>query len=183
MVFVGVILILIGISALTGIPFFNFIFAVVLIVIGVRLIMGRPFGGPAAKWEGKAREWGDQTAREWKNRKQSVYGADTIDEVAVFSPLNKGFTGAHFTGGKIVAVFSSAEIDLSGATAEGSTVEIEVSSVFSSVEITIPKDWNVRPSPSVFLGNVDTHQAPDGEGSITFVIRGEAVFGEIEIRK
>ena len=34
---VGIILIFIGLSAVTGIHFFNFIFAIVLIVIGIRM--------------------------------------------------------------------------------------------------------------------------------------------------
>ena len=38
---VGIILILIGISALTGIPLFGFLFAVVLIAIGIRMIAHR----------------------------------------------------------------------------------------------------------------------------------------------
>jgi predicted membrane protein len=175
---IGIILILVGVSALTGISLFNFIIAIVLIAIGIRMIAGRSMGGPGS-WQ-----WHHHGGPDPHHGHGTVSSGDNrIDEVAVFSSLNKAFTGNNFKGGKIVAVFSSAEIDLTGVTAGGSSVGLEVSSVFSSVEITIPKSWNVRSSASMFLGNVDTHQAPDGDGSVTLTLRGEAVFGEIEIRK
>jgi hypothetical protein len=110
-------------------------------------------------------------------------GERSIDEVAVFSPLNKAYTTEHFKGGKIVMVFSGGEIDLTHATADGSEIHLEVSSVFSGVRITVPKDWKVVSTANVFLGNVDTTAAQGGDGSVTLHLHGEAVFGEIEVRK
>jgi predicted membrane protein len=167
---VGIILILIGLSALTGISLFNFFVAIVLIAIGVRMIMGRSMGGPEWKWHDH-------------HGQGTVSGDDTVDEVAVFSPLNKAFSSQHFKGGKLVLVFSGGDIDLTGVKVDGSEVQLEISSVFSGTDILIPREWNVRSRVSVFAGNVDTHAAPDGDGSVTLTLRGEAVFGQIEIRK
>jgi len=80
-------------------------------------------------------------------------------------------------------VFSGGEIDLTQIKTDATEIDLEVSSVFSSIEITVPKDWNVRSTAAAFLGNVDTHAAQGGDGSVTLTIRGEAVFGEIEVRK
>ena len=72
------------------------------------------------------------------------------DEVAVFSPLNKTYTAEHFKGGKIVMVFSGGEIDLTRAKIDGNDVHLEISSVFSGIEITVPKDWKVAPPRTSF---------------------------------
>lgn len=174
-IIIGVILILVGLSAIIGVSLFKFIFAIILIAIGIRVIVGHPMGGPAS-WRWHHHDGDDPH--------HAISEDDRIDEVAVFSPLNKSFTSQHFKGGKIVAVFSSAEIDLTKVATDAAEIDLEISSVFSSVEITIPRDWKVKSVASIFLGNVDLHQAQsDGVGSITLTIRGEAVFGEIEVRK
>ena len=166
---IGILLIVIGISALTGISLFNFIFAIILIAIGIRMISR---GSVRGAWRWERSHQGSTTSTE-----------RSIDEVAVFSPLNKSFTTENFKGGKIVMVFSGGEIDLAQVKTDSTEIELEVSSVFSSIEITIPKEWNVKSTANVFLGNIDTHQAPDGDGNVTLTIRGDAVFGEIEVRK
>jgi hypothetical protein len=174
MTIVGIILIVIGISALTGISLFNFIFAIILIVIGIRLITGRSWGGPENWYWHHHNHGGSAT--------QSA--DDYIDEVAVFSPLNKAYTTEHFKGGKFVMVFASGEIDLTGVKTDATAIDLEVSSVFSSIEITVPQDWKVVTSGvKIFAGNVDTHQAQGGDGPVTLTLRGDATFGQIEVRK
>lgn len=179
---IGIILILIGVSALTGISFFNFIVAIVLIMIGIRMVAGR-------SWHGAWR-WNDHP-HEHRNNFSSASDEDRIDEVAVFSPLNKSFTSEHFKGGKIVMVFSGGEIDLTQVKMVGVEVDLEISSVFSDIRIIIPKNWKLRTSAAAFLGSVDVQQAQgssDGDGgdasnSVILNLRGEAAFGNIEVRK
>jgi predicted membrane protein len=175
---VGIILILIGISALTGIPFFGFLFAVVLIAIGIRMIARRSVH---SGWH-----WDDYDHDHDYNHDHTHKPASSersIDEVAIFSPFNKSYTTEHFKGGKIVMVFSGGEVDLTQAKADGSEIHLEVSSVFSGVRITVPKDWKVKSTANVFLGNVDTSAAQGGDSTATLHLHGEAVFGEIEVRK
>lgn len=193
MTIVGIILILIGLSALTGLPLFNFIFAVVLVIIGIRLIMGHGFGfGGPRNWRrgnnGSAND-GDQSQDQGhayhghSYESQRASSEDWLNEVAVFSPLNKQNTSQNFKGGKIVMVFSGGTLDLRGAKAAGNEVELEVSSTFSSIEIIIPRNWKVRSMADAFAGHVDTRAAQDGEGEVTLILRGSAAFGEIEILK
>jgi predicted membrane protein len=173
---IGIILILIGVSALTGIPFFGFLFAVVLIAIGIRMISRRSVSS-GWHWDDYSHDYDHNHAHE------AAPGERSIDEVAVFSPLNRSYATEHFKGGKIVMVFSGGEIDLTQAKADGTEIHLEVSSVFSGIQITIPKDWKVTSTANVFVGNVDTSAAQGGDSSVTLHLHGEAVFGEIEVRK
>ena len=168
---IGVLLIIIGISTLTGIHFFNFIFAFILIGFGIKLI--------SPHWNHGPKRWPDTHHAKPEN---NVSSEDKLNEVLVFSPLNKTVISEHFAGGKIVMVFSGGELDLTQVKTDRTEINLEVSSVFSSIEIIIPKDWKVRTSAAAFLAHVDTHQAQGGDSNITLVIHGDAVFGEIEVR-
>jgi predicted membrane protein len=161
----GIILILIGLSALTGLPFFGIFFALALIALGIRMIVRR---SPRGAWH-----WDEA---------QTASGDRSIDEVAVFSALNKSFTTQSFKGGKIVVVFGGGTIDLTQAKAEGE-VHLDVSSVFGGIEIIVPKEWKVTSTANAFIGDVDIHQAHGGEGATTLVLHGDAVFGGIEVKK
>ncbi len=163
---VGIILILIGI------PFFGFLFAVILIAIGIRMIARRSVH---SGWH-----WDDY---DHGHTHKATSGERSIDEVAIFSPLNKSYTAEHFKGGKIVMVFSGGEVNLTQIKTDETEIHLEVSSIFSGIEIVVPKDWKVVSTANVFLGNVDTSAAQGGDGSTTLIIHGEAVFGEIEVRK
>jgi predicted membrane protein len=169
---IGIILICIGVTALTGIPVFGFFFAVILIYIGIRMISRRSVRS-GWHWDDYNCDHGTKTPSDERS----------IDEVAVFSPLNRSYATEHFKGGKIVMVFSGGEIDLTQAKADANEIHLEVSSVFSGVHITIPKDWKVVSTANVFLGNVDTSAAQGGDGTVILHLHGEAVFGEIEVRK
>lgn len=175
---VGIILILIGISALTGVPLFGFIFAVILIAIGVRMIVRRS-GGSGWHWD----DYCYDHNHDHNHAHKVASGERSIDEVAVFSPLNKTYTAEHFKGGKIVMIFSGGEIDLTQAKADGTEIHLEVSSVFSGIHIAVPKDWKVISTANVFLGNVDVSAAQGGDGIVTLHLHGEAVFGEIKMQK
>jgi predicted membrane protein len=170
---VGIILILIGVTALTGIPLFGFFFAVILIYIGIRMISRRSVNGG---WHCDAHHNHDYSVK-------IAPGDRSIDEVSVFSPLNKSYTTEDFKGGKIVMVFSGGEVDLTQSKADGTEIHLEVSSVFSGIRITVPKDWKVVSTANVFAGNVNTSAAQGGDGVVTLHLHGEAVFGGIEVRK
>ena len=79
-------------------------------------------------------------------------------------------------------VFSGGELDFSQVKTDQNEVHIEVSSVFSSIEMIVPKEWKVRSNAKAFMAHIDTHAAQSGEGNVTLIIHGDAVFGEIEVR-
>jgi hypothetical protein len=163
---IGIILILLGASALTGVPLFNFIVAVVLIAVGLRLITGR------------------SSPHVWHIDNPTMTSGDNdIDEVVIFSGLKKSFTSTHFKGGKVVMVFSGGDLDLTRVKTDGVAIDLEVSSVFSHTRIIVPNNWNIRSVANAFLGIVNTSAAREGSGPVVLTIHGEAAFGEIEVRK
>ena len=101
-IIIGVLLILIGISALTGLALFRFAFAAFIIVLGVHILMGRE--ERHKKYHASSDEL-------------STTSDDLLNEVAIFSPLNKHVTSQVFKGGKVVVVFGGGDIDLSKAKA------------------------------------------------------------------
>lgn len=178
MLIVGIILILIGLSILTGTHFLSLIIALVIIAIGVRFIVRRS-GGDFWDWHGHPTPhrggWGG-----FGNPNASH--EDTLNEVIVFSALNKKIISDNFSGGKIVMVFAGGELDLTDVKTTRSEIDLEISCTFSSIEIIIPKEWKVRSNAKVALGAVDTHAAQGGDGMVTLVIKGDVVCGEIEVR-
>jgi predicted membrane protein len=154
----GLLLVLIGISALFGIELFKFVFAVALIVIGVRILMRRShhqFSGEGV-----------------------VEASDYLDEVAIFSPLHRNVSSSAFRGGKILLIFSGAEIDLRNATlAPGSSLEI--TAIFSGARVFVPRDWNVESRGAAVLGGFANH-AEHG-GGFSLIVTGSAIFGGVEI--
>lgn len=183
MIFVGIILILIGLSALTGISLFNFLFAIILIVIGVRLIVGRSWNS-AWDWHWHHHDNDNYHHDHYHSHHHAtVSDDDWINEVLVFSPINKSFTSQSLKGGKITMVFSGGEVDLTRVKTNATEIDLELSSVFSDLTVTVPADWKVRSAAAAFAGNVDTYRAQGGDGPVTLTIRGQAVFGNIEVRK
>jgi hypothetical protein len=164
---IGIILILAGISALTGVSLGGFIVAIILIAIGIRILSR---GSARGSWH-------------WEHCHHIPSGEMSVDEVAIFSPLNKAVATDNFKGGRIVMVFSGGEIDLSKVKTDRTEIELEVVSVFSGVEVIVPKDWKIKTNANVFLGNMDAHTVQGGEGGVTLTIHGSAVFGDIEVRK
>ena len=80
-------------------------------------------------------------------------------------------------------VFSGGEVNLTQIKTDETEIDLEISSIFSGIEIVVPRDWKVVSTANVFLGNVDTSAAQGGDGFVTLHLHGEAVFGEIEVRK
>jgi predicted membrane protein len=167
-VFIGLLLIAIGLGVLTGVSMFKYVFAAALIVIGIRMIIGQSF------WESSQR-----------NSEPVTLASDEemIDEVAVFSPLTKAIDSQNLKGGKVVGVVSSCEIDLTQAKARGRDVYFEVSSIFSNVKILIPKNWTVQSRANVFLGKIEIPDVVGEDSPVTLHLSGRAICAEIAVRR
>ncbi len=161
-IIIGIFIILLGISALTGISLFNFFFALILIAIGIRILAGRKQG--SVHWDEK-----------------SISHENDLNEVAVFSPLNKEVVSENFAGGKIVLIFAGGEVDLRKAKAAGKTVDLEIVAIFGGAKIMIPKEWTVNTSKNVaVLGGV-SNETEKGTSDIVLNLKGAAIFGGLEI--
>jgi predicted membrane protein len=154
---IGVILIIIGLSALFGDFLFKLAFAIILIAIGARILM----------------------RNSWKWRGHSEAQEDYINEVGIFSPLNKNITSNNFRGGKIVAIFSGGEINLSQVKTSHVGVSMEIVAIFGGAKLIVPKDWKVISSGSGIIGGFNNRT--QGTGNVTLHLKGVAIFGGVEV--
>lgn len=158
----GLIIIFIGISALLGVFLVKFIFALILIAVGIRIISGRR----------RHRDWDAKT----------ISGEDTINEVAIFSPINKIIKTDNFKGGKMVMIFSGGQLDISGVKTSEKEIDLEFVAVFGGGKLIVPKGWRVNSQGTAIFGgyNNRTEKQEGGENTV-LNIKGAAIFGGIEI--
>ncbi len=162
-IIIGILIIIIGLSALTGLSLFKFAFALILIIIGIRIISGG--------------SWRDH---HWDFSQKFVSNEDFLNEVVIFGPLRKTIKSENFKGGKIVAVFGGGEVDLSQVKAAEKTVNLEVVAVFGGGKIIIPKGWKVNSQGTAIFGGYNS-RVESGDGEIVLNIKGAAIFGGVEI--
>ncbi len=158
---IGLIFILLGITALTGINLGRFIGPAVLIVIGIIILSGRNYG--------------------FSKGKTSSTAQDSLNEVLVFSGTQKRVVSENFKGGKIAAIFGGADFDLTDAKIKEKTAELEVVAVFGGVQLKVPKNWIVKSEAVGILGGVDDKTKPE-EKTVELHLRGAAIFGGIEVK-
>lgn len=173
------------------------IWGVFLLIAGVLLQLGI-LGIVRLSWEvvwpviiicvGLSLMWGSIRARKARDgREQVSTGPGALNEVAVFSGVEKRIMGKNFRGGRLVAIFGGIEIDLWQADMEGDTAILHVDAIFGGVELRVPDTWLVASEgQGIFGGYSDTTRLnPTSDPSHprkTLVVRGMALFGGVEIR-
>lgn len=159
---IGIILVLIGISALLGLYLFKFIFAVVVISLGIKLL------SRAGK------------KKSWNLSKPTSSTEDFINEVLVFSPINKIIKSENLREGKVVMVFAGGQIDLREAKTLQKEINLEFVCIFGGVKIMIPKNWRVNTQGTAIFGGYDK-KTEEENTEVVVNLRGSIIFGGIEI--
>jgi predicted membrane protein len=173
------------------------IWGVCLLLAGVLLQLGQ-FGLVHVTWAllwpiliigvGLTLMWGSFKAKKSvEGRGETVTGPGALNELAIFSGVEKRIMGKNFRGGRLVAIFGGIEIDLWQAEMEGDTAVLHVDAIFGGVELRVPDTWMVSSEgQGVFGGYSDsTHLRPPTDPAATrktLVVRGMALFGGVEIR-
>jgi len=107
---------------------------------------------------------------------------DHVNIDATFSGIRLQNDSRSFKGGRIEATFGGVELDLSQAAMEAPEAVLEVAARFSGIELRVPRDWlvvvNMRPT----MGAVNDHTVPPMNPAHRLVLRGETVFGGVEIK-
>ncbi len=112
--------------------------------------------------------------------------ADSIDEVSIFSGIEKSVTSKSFRGGKITSIFGGSEINLTQAVLSEGPNSIEMVAIFGGATLIVPPDWDVKVDvTAVFGGFTDkrykrTDLATDPNK--TLIIHGAVIFGGGEIK-
>ena len=110
--------------------------------------------------------------------------ADDLNISQVFSGSARKIESQSFRGGSAEVVFGSAEIDFRGARLAGGQATLALSAVFGSIELKVPRDWDVVLEGTPVLGSIESRRAaPDVPKTQTLHIKGSAVFGSIEVKE
>jgi len=144
-----------------------------LLVIGVAVILGAT--------RGKARR---KEARRSDAPVEAI-GPGGLDLKVTFGERAQAVSDQNFPGGRISAVFGTANVDLAQAGLANGEAEINVSATFASVVIRVPSDWRVDLRVNVTLADAaDKRPQPAPDSSTgTLVVTGSATFGSVEIRR
>lgn len=112
--------------------------------------------------------------------------ADTIDEVTIFSGVEKSVTSKNFRGGKITSIFGGSEINLVQAELTEGQNSIEMVAIFGGATLIVPPDWDVKVDvTAVFGGFTDKrYKRTDftADPKKTLIIHGAVIFGGGEIK-
>ena len=79
-----------------------------------------------------------------RGRDRTDLSSPFIDEVAIFSGMEKKVTSENFKGGKTTAICGGADIDLRDADLAPGNNEIDMFAMFGGTSFTIPHDWTVN---------------------------------------
>lgn len=163
MLFVGVGLVLLA-SNLFGWSLWGILWPTVLIGAGVSMLRGKA-----------PHKWSSGSGRD---------DAERVDEVVLFSGLEKELTSQQFRGGKVVCVFGGADLDMSKAKLAKKTVEFEVVCVFGGVEIKAPVDTKVEIEGLPLFGGWENRVGAEKKSAKlrTLKINGVVAFGGVEVR-
>jgi predicted membrane protein len=115
---------------------------------------------------------------------RSEVGGDDLNINQVFSGTARKIESQNFRGGKADVVFGSAEIDLRSARLAGGQAVLVLSAVFGSIEVFVPRDWQVVLEGTPVLGSIESRKkAATAAPTETLTIKGSAVFGSIEVKE
>lgn len=172
----GLILIAIG-SVFLLADYYNFnpwsFWPVILIIIGLQLLF------KSKRHQYKEYKIKDKHGKKWVERHENI-----IDHNAAFSDIKEMYFANNFQGGKISAVFSGVQIDLTNSKlADGENI-LDLSVVLAGVSLVIPREWKVIVQTSQVLGGFDDQRKSsvtldDGK---TLIIKGSLVLGGCELK-
>jgi predicted membrane protein len=103
---------------------------------------------------------------------------------SVFSGVEKTIVAQDFKEGTAEAAFGSIEMDFTHAEMAGDKAFLRVSAVFGSIEVRTPSHWAVVVEANAVFGACENKTRPPLATATpkTLIIRGEAVFGSIEVK-
>lgn len=154
----------------------QFLWPVPIVIIGLSIILGARRGRPR-----RATALGGGAA---ESPADAAAAADGLDVNATFGERAQSVSGENFPGGRINAVFGSAQVDLTQAGLANGEATINASAVFASIVIRVPADWAVDLRAGATMGAVEDKRpqpAPDAPKA-TLTVTGSVTFGSIEIR-
>ena len=101
---------------------------------------------------------------------------------AVFSGANIDMSGKEFKGKNVNAIFGGLKLDLCGAKIKEDVI-INATAIFGGIDILVPDDVAVEVKSNAFFGGVSKKKKTTAkDGAPTVYINGTAMFGGIEVK-
>ncbi|MGF7010862.1 putative membrane protein [Lachnospiraceae bacterium PF1-22] len=110
-------------------------------------------------------------------------GAD-MDETnfsTVFGSSVKYITANDFRGSNLEAVFGTLKVYFDQAVIQTGEPIIKVSAIFGTITVFVPKEWHVISETSAVFASVTERGMRSPDSSKVVRLRGETVFGKVEI--
>jgi len=109
---------------------------------------------------------------------------DDLNASVIFSGLNRRIESKNFRGGKATALFGGMELDFRNAGLASNQASVELTAIFGSITLKVPKEWQVVIEGTPILGGIDDkhRSVPAAEAKATFYVKATAIFGGIEIK-
>jgi len=107
---------------------------------------------------------------------------DLIDIDASFSAINQRCDSRAFKGGRISSTFGAVELDLTQAAIHGAEARLDLSARFAGITLRVPRDWQVVLDVASGFGGVEDETTPPLTPGPRLLVRGEVIFGGVEIK-
>jgi hypothetical protein len=142
---------------------------VVLIAIGVLMLFNR-ISGPQV----------------FARRAPSVPLAEgEFQANAFFGGFKRKITDGDFRGAHLTAIFGGGELNLRQARMEGDSAVVYATAIFGGIEIKVPDTWLITSDGTGVAGGFSddtSHPHPDSPGTKRLIVKGEAIFGGVQVK-
>ena len=115
----------------------------------------------------------------------AVSADDQIELIVVFGGSERRVVSQSFDGGEATAVFGSAKLDLREALLDSAGARLELTAVMGSVEVIVPKGWDLMLEDATqVLGSVTDQRASKEAlaGSPRLEVEATGVFGSVVLK-
>ncbi len=124
---------------------------------------------------------GDGKTKVFADYKDNI-DSDFIDISLVLSGSENRILSKNLTGGRLEAVLGSIELDLWEADIKGNTLKLDAHCVLGSIELRVPRDWEVTVHGSPVMGSVENKTVPPSAPGKKLVVKASTVMGSVEVK-
>lgn len=187
-IFWGTVIVIIGaLFQLNNLEYIDFWFddlwPLLIIILGFHILRSSIFrSNTKGRCSVHARvENGDDETVMFQERKQN-YSSDHVNVSTVMGEVEYVITSKQFKGGKASAVMGSVELDFRDAALGANEVVLVADSVMGSVEMRVPREWEVVVQGTPFIGSLEDKTVTPPNGGKKLIIKGSVVMGSIEVK-
>lgn len=159
--YIGVCILLLGLSILFGFPLLKTAVALAVIWVGIRMMIGKN--------------------KKWEYQFRGETGEDVFKRVLICSGIRAKLVSRYFEYAEITAICGGGEVDFSSVKTTRKEVEFNIVAIVGGLKVKLPKEWAVRSEGVGIVGGYDNKTKSVAKAATTAVIKGTAIVGGVEI--